>query len=140
MFLAICPLEQPFAQTTDTIHFCCPTTIFVQPVVGQSQINECVIDPDFNLPITDLPPVIQCPIQFPFSKNVVNSHYIESCCQCPSQTKCIPAGESNYFNEIGAEAMMKENGFIDESKLVAVFYLCKLICLCPISPESIWCI
>ena len=108
--------------------YCCPTTIFVQPVIGQKQINECIIDPGFNIPppwVFDDPPEIQCPIQFPFSKfetynyNNMNYNYVESCCKCPSQTICIPAGESNHFNEVGAEFMMQENEFIDKSKFVA---------------------
>ena len=109
--------------------------MLVQPVVGQTQENECspcsvsatsncdnyqaapivVAAPeDDTLPIG----AVQCPIRYPFSKYQEGSYEIGSCCKCQDQTNCEPAGEGvSYYNIVGTTAMVEENETIDESRL-----------------------
>ena len=107
--------------------------MLVQPVVGQTQENECSpcsVSATSNCdnyqadleaaPEDDALPIgaVQCPIRYPFSKYQEGSYEIGSCCKCQDQTNCEPAGEGvSYYNIVGTTAMVEENETIDESKL-----------------------
>ena len=114
--------------------------MLVEPVVGQTQENECspcIVSITSNCdnyldnsiavagPEVDALPVdaIQCPIRYPFTKYKDNpdqpSFEIGSCCKCQDQTNCEPAAEGvNYYNIGGVNAMMAENDTVDESKFL----------------------
>ena len=117
--------------------------MLVEPVVGQTQENECspcIASTTSNCdnylaessagPEVDALPVdaIQCPIRYPFTKYQDNpdqpSFEIGSCCKCQDQTNCEPATEGvNYYNIGGVNAMMADNDTVDESKfLVFIFH------------------
>ena len=109
--------------------------MLVQPVVGQTQENECSpcsVSATSNCdnyqaapivvaaPEDDALPIgaVQCPIRYPFSKYQEGSYEIGSCCKCQDLTNCEPAGEGvSYYNIVGTTAMVEENETIDESKL-----------------------
>jgi len=107
--------------------------MLVQPVVGQTQENECIpcsvsatsncdnyqADPIVvAAPEDDALPIGAVQWRYPFSKYQEGSYEIGSCCKCQDLTNCEPAGEGvSYYNIVGTTAMVEENETIDESKL-----------------------
>lgn len=106
------------------MNFCCPIN-YVRPVVGQTLVDECIVDPGFNIP--EFPAgEDKCPIRFPYPKwrYPENFFNIWLCCKCQDQTNCKPAGQTVGNgaikpNEDGHLAMMADNQFVDESKFLA---------------------
>ena len=107
------------------MNFCCPIN-YVRPVVGQTLVDECIVDPGFNIP--EFPAPSQCPIRFPYPKYPDDSFNdmfpnMWSCCKCQDQTICEPAGQPSWSgvikpNEDGHLAMMADNQFVDTSRFL----------------------
>ena len=102
----------PFSSSHASGNYCCPDG----PREGFEGCTVCTVtatnncDDYFALP----PETVQCPLTYPFF--YMELDYLFFCCRCENHKECQQAMGAEYDNLAGVNAMMQENGTVDESK------------------------